>query len=747
MRQVEIQRSACSRPLRFQFEPSRGYRCSVLVATLLLLTALFAPGYARAQGGPSHFVLPATAAEHASFAMTGVRADVGVSRQRPVALELPSLDDRQKAASTMLVELFDGQSVTLAKDRVERRGDGNYTWHGKLAGHSNGFAVITVVDGQVSGMIDLGETGRGQGRYQIQSGSDGITVLREINASAFPDDHPSAGELQAPRTETKTKLRVAADGTVEATTAEGTIVKADSAATIDVMILFSNQSASAAGAAMGAQAQQAVDTANLVYANSGITTRLRLVYAGPANYDESGDFNTDLNRLTSGTDGYMDNVAALRDSYGADLVSLFVENGQYCGLGWIGPSAAYAFTVINRGCASGNLSYPHELGHNFGARHDVYVDSATTPYSYGHGWVDVGQGWRDVMAYNNACAAYGTNCVRIAYLSNPSVTYGSPPDPTGSTSTADTARVHNQNALTVANFRASKQGGGTPSCTWSLSPGSASVGAAVGTGSIGVTTQAGCAWNAASNAGWLTTGASLSGAGTFSYSYGANSGPARSGTITIGGVAFNVSQASGCTYALSTSSASTTASGGSGSTTLSTTASCSWTASSSAAWLAVTSGSSGSGNATVTYTVATNTGSARSANLTIGGQTLLVSQAAATTVTQASALASITPASMDFGTVVVGKASSAKTAILSNAGGGSLTVSSVALGGANVGDFALAGTCASGATLSAGQSCTISVTFRPTQIGPRTASISVTTSAGSANISVVGTGGKKGGRR
>ena len=110
-------------------------------------------------------------------------------------------------------------------------------------------------------------------------------------------------------------------------------------------------------------------------------------------------------------------------------------------------------------------------------------------------------------SYNNACAAYGTSCVRIAYLSNPGVAYGSPPDPTGSTSTADTARVHNQNALTVANFRASKQGGGTTSCTWSLSPGSASVGGAAGTGSIGVTTQAGCAWNAASNAGWLTTGA------------------------------------------------------------------------------------------------------------------------------------------------------------------------------------------------------------------------------------------------
>ena len=63
------------------------------------------------------------------------------------------------------------------------------------------------------------------------------------------------------------------------------------------MIVYSNQTAAAAGAAIGAQASRPIDTTNLVYANSGITTRLRLVYAGPAGYDESGDFVTELNRL------------------------------------------------------------------------------------------------------------------------------------------------------------------------------------------------------------------------------------------------------------------------------------------------------------------------------------------------------------------------------------------------------------------------------------------------------------------
>jgi hypothetical protein len=348
------------------------------------------------------------------------------------------------------------------------------------------------------------------------------------------------------------------------------------------------------------------------------------------------------------------------------------------------------------------------------------------------------------MAYNNACAAYGVNCTRIAYLSNPNVTYGSPPDPTGETTTADTARVHNQNALTVANFRASKAG--TPSCTWSLSPTGAGVPAASGSGAIGITTQDGCAWNAVSNASWLSVGASASGAGTLAYSYAASSGPARNGTITVGGIAFSVSQASGCTYALSASSASVPAEGASGSTTLSTASACPWSAVSSAGWITVTSASTGTGGATIGYAVAANTGAARSSNLTIGGQTFLVSQAAATAIAPAPASASLNPGALDFGTVTVGKSSAAKTATVTNAGGGTLTIASLAMGGADPGEFALRGTCAVNTALAAGQSCTLSLTFKPAAIGTRSATLSVTTSAGGATLGLTGTG-KKAGRK
>jgi hypothetical protein len=342
------------------------------------------------------------------------------------------------------------------------------------------------------------------------------------------------------------------------------------------------------------------------------------------------------------------------------------------------------------------------------------------------------------MAYNNACAAVGVSCTRIAYLSNPNLTYGSPPDPLGSAATADTVRVHNQNAPTVASFRASA--GGSTGCTWSLSPSGATVSQAAGSGSVGITTQAGCAWNAASSAPWLAPGAGASGSGSLAFSYGANSGPPRTGTITIGGVAFTVSQASGCVYALSPGSAAVAAAGGAGSTTLSTGTGCAWTAASSAAWLTVSSAASGTGSATVGYSVTSNTGAARSANLTVGGRTFVVSQAAASIA----AAASVDPGALDLGSVMVGKTSAVKSASLTNVGGGTLTIASLAMAGANPADFRRSGTCAINTVLAAGQSCRLDITFSPTTTGARSAALSVATSAGNVTLGLGGTGRKAG---
>jgi len=83
------------------------------------------------------------------------------------------------------------------------------------------------------------------------------------------------------------------------------------------------------------------------------------------------------------------------------------------------------------------------------------------------------------------------------------------------------------------------------SCVSSLSATSSQQFAvAGGTGTVNVTTGAGCSWSAASNANWITvnSGTSGTGNGAVSYSVMANSGSARTGTLTIAGQTYSISQ-------------------------------------------------------------------------------------------------------------------------------------------------------------------------------------------------------------
>ncbi|MBP1634246.1 MAG: hypothetical protein H6Q10_820 [Acidobacteria bacterium] len=175
--------------------------------------------------------------------------------------------------------------------------------------------------------------------------------------------------------------------------------------------------------------------------------------------------------------------------------------------------------------------------------------------------------------------------------------------------------------------------GAASSCSFSLSPASATLPAAGGGTQATVTTTSGCSWTARSNVSWITlNSAGGTGNGTVIATVAANTtASTRTGTLTIAGRTFTVTQQGGsCTYTLSASSASVAASGGSGSVGVTASgAGCAWTATSGAAWATV-SPASGSGSATVSYAAAANTGAARSAALTIAGRTFTLNQAAAT---------------------------------------------------------------------------------------------------------------------
>jgi len=101
--------------------------------------------------------------------------------------------------------------------------------------------------------------------------------------------------------------------------------------------------------------------------------------------------------------------------------------------------------------------------------------------------------------------------------------------------------------------------------------------------------------------------------------------------------------------------------------------------------------------------------------------------------------AKLFPTSIYFGSVTVGTTSSARTVTLTNVGTTTLTITGIAITGTNAGDFAQTHTC--GSSLAAGASCSISVTFKPTATGLRTAALSVSDNAAGSPQTVVLTGG------
>ena len=171
-------------------------------------------------------------------------------------------------------------------------------------------------------------------------------------------------------------------------------------------------------------------------------------------------------------------------------------------------------------------------------------------------------------------------------------------------------------------------------CSYSLSATTLSVGAGGGTTPVNVTAGDGCPWTAtvSPSASWLTitAGASGSGNGTVTINAAANTGGARSGTLTIANQPVTVNQAAGqCGYSVSPPSVSISAAGGTGTPiSVSTGAGCTWTASrGSDTWVSILTGASGTGPGTVTYTVQPNTGPARTTTLTVAGQPVSVTQA------------------------------------------------------------------------------------------------------------------------
>lgn len=355
------------------------------------------------------------------------KADRGIERSRLITIDFDALPDpRQRPPlarePALPLELFPDLSVLAVFDRFDPNPDG-VTWVGHIEGvpmstvtlvYSGGLMAGSVVT--PGGAVRIRPAAADVRRTNSQTGRELHVVSRVSQAALWPEARPVEIDLSP---------------AARAQAAEEPM--ADTADVIDVMVLFTPRAAANAGGAtaMTNLINLGVSETNTSYANSGIQQRLRLVHSAEMPYTEVNSFSTNLNNLRIGA-GTLGGVAALRETYRADLVMLLVDPAtpDACGIAYLMTTvstafAPFGFSVSDTSCVSPNYTFAHELGHNMGARHDWYVDGGATPFSYAHGYVNptAGQRWRTIMAYPDLCTAQGFNCPRLLAWANPDNKY------------------------------------------------------------------------------------------------------------------------------------------------------------------------------------------------------------------------------------------------------------------------------------------------------------------------------------
>ena len=104
----------------------------------------------------------------------------------------------------------------------------------------------------------------------------------------------------------------------------------------------------------------------------------------------------------------------------------------------------------------------------------------------------------------------------------------------------------------------------------------------------------------------------------------------------------------------------------------------------------------------------------------------------------APALLGVSASSLTFSATAVNASAPAQTLTVNNNGLANLTVTSAALAGTDPGDFTATNNCT--ATVIPGKTCTISVGFKPTASGARSATLAIASNGGNQTVTLSGTG-------
>ena len=422
----------------------RMFRCGAFA-----VLAVFGPSMAAAQSALPRVLGPGI--EPAPLSKSSDTSSVRSRTARPdlgTLLALAAQHEATQAAPRFLIDLFPGLELEAEIVSTQTRPTGA-TLFARLPRVELGSAVFTIEAGLLTATIDFPG-----GSYVVSPQRRGNHQVAEKSAFHFPAERaprPAFAVIPLPNpfAAAEADHALPPDGIDQAPT--------DSGRLIDIMVVWTPSAQTAAGglAAMQNLAQASIDSANAAFLNSGVAQRLRLVHHQQVTYAERTNcpggtaFDCALDDVTDNGDGYIDNVHALRDAHGADLVALFIDDYAFCGLAWLPtvPTPDVGFSITAWNCAVGNKTFAHELGHNMGAHHDAANADFAGPKPFNRGYVSPTLDWRTIMSYAGACGG----CTRLNYFSNPKLAYNGVA--MGTAAGANNAHVLNTTAKAIAGYR------------------------------------------------------------------------------------------------------------------------------------------------------------------------------------------------------------------------------------------------------------------------------------------------------
>jgi hypothetical protein len=237
---------------------------------------------------------------------------------------------------------------------------------------------------------------------------------------------------------------------------------ANSQTEIDLVVVHTAAVTTNYGGTAGVEAHAlaSVASVNDALADSAIPVQFNLVAVEEIPYTESAtSFVTDLEAISGKSDPIdpiHSDVLALRDTYGADLVTLFRDGpaGGTAGLAYLpdpqDDRVDLGYSVVSDASALNQLVLAHEFGHNMGSAHARGEAGNAPPTDEARGYIFSANGtdYGTIMSID-------TGTTRIAQYSNPAVLFEGEPTgrAVGDPDAADNATAFATSTPVIANFR------------------------------------------------------------------------------------------------------------------------------------------------------------------------------------------------------------------------------------------------------------------------------------------------------